>query len=360
MNESQEKLWEQALHWNINSWKQMVPLLSADQLSTVLLTATAEHDPAEWKLKIRTAIKNLQDPQKLEAAGKKLDLAQISELLEATITGDKQLLLALPPLFVGLSPTVFRALLKQASPKQLLLLKQEAMSEALQHHLSLLTHELKNELNDSLDATEKKEKDLANLPLEDIDSTDIQKNFQEIQILTDNCKKIYTETQNALALAWNTNRQDLIELLSGIREASHKNLTMFIGMPSTEITPSTGLWKILEKRLSRVFENLGLDSAVDDQPAMEALIAFSIWYVKDYWEVGLLPQISYLEELELNPNTYSEQEISEHRAGLFADAEKNLVLLGLITLKDLKQAGIYSRKALTNYVRAHQSRLLNR
>lgn len=360
INESEILLWEQALQWTPGKWKENIPLLSCNQISTILPAATPTYDPLSWKLKICTAIKSLKDTEKLEAAGKALQLCQICELINAAAEGESQLFLALPPLFVGLPPSVFRNLLYQVNPRHLKVLKQEGLTEALQHHLSVLSQELKTQLMGNLDLTEKKEKEFATLDLENIDADAIHAAFQEIQTLSEECRHLYDETKNALALAWNTNRLDLIEQLSGVKETSQKNLSHFIGSPLTSTASATGLWKILGKRLNEVFNSLGNVYEIDNLPAIEALIAFSVWYAKDYWDVGLLPQIANKEHLELNPQAFSEQEISDHRAQLFLSAEKNLESLGLHTLKDLKESGIYSKKALTDYVRAHLPQLLSR
>jgi len=94
----------------------------------------------------------------------------------------------------------------------------------------------------------------------------------------------------ALQLAWNSNRVDLIEKLSTAKETCQKFVISIIGHPRHAVNPPTGLYARLEARLNAVFGNPSdpndIEAAGNDEPAMEALVKFSIWYLKDYWDLG--------------------------------------------------------------------------
>jgi hypothetical protein len=89
----------------------------------------------------------------------------------------------------------------------------------------------------------------------------------------------------------------------------------------------------------------------DNTPALEALVKFNVWYIKDYREVGLLPQL----DATHIPTLFPEQEDLKHREQLFKIAESNLEKIGLHTLADLKTERIYSKKALIEYIKKRKS-----
>ena len=73
----------------------------------------------------------LTSREQLEAAGHSLSLAQALELL-----GHPQEIHKLPQILVGMPLSRFIELIASASDKQLEILKQESVSEPVQHHLN--------------------------------------------------------------------------------------------------------------------------------------------------------------------------------------------------------------------------------
>src|SRR5262249_20909592 len=90
-------------------------------------------------------------------------------------------------------------------------------------------------------------------------------------------------------------------------------------------------------------------SVNDDEPALEALVKLSLWYPQDYWQVGLLPQVTdpqlFEREGEISPE--QRQALLER---LLEMARANLEKVGLHTAKDLKLAGICSQATLQEYL----------
>lgn len=298
------------------------------------------------------AINQISDPHSLEITGSALSLPQFLALLDHE--GINTLHEKLSPLFVGMTTATFRALLENASQSQLKLLKQEAVTEPLQHQLTLLTDTLSNDVIAFGNDIFTKELELNTLPLAEITPADIQAHMNDIESLAEKGLDLLPIFNKALTIAWHTNRTDLIEHLSYAKEFCQKSIADVVGSARTPDHSPSGLWAILEKRLNSVYEEFegSTKTLQDDVPAMEALSKFSVWYLKDYWEIGLLPQVAGPAELELNPETHPEKECLEYREGLVLAAKHKLEQLGLFTLADLKKAQIYSRKALQGYIGA--------
>lgn len=347
-----------ANQWPIEKWRDIIPKLSPDQIALILPLATPEQDLISWKDKTHAVIEILKTPQQLEAVGRAVSFEQIYEIL-SWITENRDLnQVKLFPLFVGISQELFFMLLMQASSAQQLLLKQESISEPIQHHLTLLTHALSTTSESQNQTFSNLEMQLESLNLAIMTPEQISEQENVIEFLRETCLNTQLVSSKALAIAWNSNRTDLIEKLSSIKEQSQKLSNLAIGHPKLQDFPATGLYAILENRLNSVFNDENNIPLSEDEPALEALVKFSIWYINDYWEVGLLPQISTTEKLQLNSESVTEQEQIDYRKDLFAIVEKNLEKIGLLTLKDLKKNKIYSKAALKNFIQSNLQTLL--
>lgn len=353
-----EQLWHLAMQWSPEQWKSHAAKLNPDQIPAVLPAATEEHDPHHWKEKTCAIFEGLNTPLQLEAAGRVLSNPQVNVIASWAASSKEPLHEKLFPLFIGMPHQTFLQLLLNASPDQLTLLKQEGITEPIQHHLTLLIHELTAQIANCGMALSAFEEEIATLNLDSIDVVQIEQEEGKIQQLHQECDSIQSTTSRALAVAWNTNRTDIIEKLSKIKEQSQKFLTQIIGAPRSISSNPTGLYLALEKRLDTVFISPDeIESIDDEEPVIEALVKFSVWYLKDYWEIGLLPNIHDPNLLDLDPNTHSERERTEYREQLFSTVESNLQKLGFYTLCDLKESKIYSKKALKDYIAARQTRL---
>ena len=343
---------QQQVHgWSLEQWKEEGPKLTSDQISTILPLITEEYEPNQWRDKLKNLISCLEEREKLEALGRSMDIHQILEVLTIAARGDKKIQSKLTPLFVGMPQQMFRLMLKNVTPEHLKLLKQEAVTEAIQHHLTRTTHEFQANLESAMSALEAQEKKILTLPIETIGRKEIDTMMEMVQKTSQDLMGLLQEINITLAIAWNTHRLDLIEQLSQTKEYCQRTLKQVIGSPQSSSNHATGIWSLLEKRLNSVFEEG--ERVFDDEPATEALVKFSVWYLEDYWKIGLLPMQAGSEELDLDPTTHSEQERLNYRDSLFKTAENNLEQLGLKTLKDLKKAHIYSKKGLIEYIQAH-------
>ena len=165
---------------------------------------------------------------------------------------------------------------------------------------------------------------------------------------------LHERANKALAIAWNTNRLDLIESFSKVKDSCQKYTAYGIGEPKTLRAAATGLYGKLDQSLFAVFgdpkDPSDLEALKETEPAMEALVKFSVWYLKDYWEMGLLPSVTNQEDLDLNMEQHTETERAAYREKLFNEVKKNLQKIGLFSVSDLKKAHIFSKKTLHEYI----------
>lgn len=134
-----------------------------------------------------------------------------------------------------------------------------------------------------------------------------------------------------------------------------------VGIPRCNGAQATGLFALLEQKLNAVYGNPldpnDIEALDNSDPAIDALVKFSVWYLRDYWEIGLLPMVKNERDLDLSSRRYSERNRAEHREKLFVMVQENLERLGLDKVKDLKKARIYSRETLQDFIRARQNLL---
>lgn len=345
-----DTLKQEAKCWTKEQWKQEVKSLTQEQFATVISEANQPDH-------LFSAFKTMSDPHYIEIAGSVLQPSQFLELLNHPEIGSLQEKFS--SLFILMPPEVFRSVIANATPKQMNTLKKEAIAEPLLHQLTVLSNGLKNDVAAYGLEIMNKERELKELPLENITSSDIFSVTHDLHSLAEKGLSLQGLISQALALAWQTTRMDIIDQLSQSKEHCQKIILEGFGLkPQQGVGPikleilQTGLWSVLNNRLDSVFEEFFDPSKhLQDQiPAMEALVKFSVWYLKDYWEIGLLPQIKNESDLELNPDKYSENERLEYREELFLAAQRTLEEHGLFTLADLKSAKIYSRKALVEYI----------
>ena len=239
---------------------------------------------------------------------------------------------------------VFCELLTTISQEQLLPLKQEALTEAVQHHLTLVVNELTTKLNPYQAKLALKNKELQTLPLEDIGPREIQDVQKSISLILDEGMHFVTLANYALAIAWNTLRLDLIEQISQLKEQYQKIIGQDGGLPRNDGQEPTGLYAAFERRLNSIFSDAGPNAQIsllpDQTPAMEALVKFGVWYLPDYSDIGLLPKIAGKKQIDLR----------QGQEKLYLEVNQKLADIGLTTLQDLRLAGIYSKKALKDYI----------
>ncbi|MCE2981989.1 MAG: hypothetical protein LW832_00340 [Parachlamydia sp.] len=277
----------------------------------------------------------------LENLGRELSTSQFQALLDE-MTESPALIKKLSPLLVGLPSPIFIQSLDQMTASQLEVVKQGSIEEPLLHQILLFIHTMENlllSLKEEVAAKTCFIQALDPLLLSSEELENIEKNIREIK---QKAKEPLPAMVNAHLILWNTGQIDLIDRLSCLKDNFHHLIHETIGVQDEK---PRGIYQILSTRLNTVYESPALLN--DEDPSLEGLACFSIWYLKDYWFLGLLPSIS-ADRLEIEG---SENDKHIHRQALFQLVQQRLSLLGLETVGDLKKARIFSKDMLLAYLR---------
>ncbi len=327
----------------LNDWNDKLQHVSQSNVCSLVQEASVK-EGSHGQEKLHALLVHIHTNQLLEEVGKALSLEQIKEILHF-FTNSPQLLDKLPPLFVGISHDSFYTILPSLNKEELELLKFEALSEGLDHHLHLISKRLTFEL-------ESFESELYLLKNEIVSATneilvqDQHKVFRKlIDVTLKKGQHLIDITNNALIIAWNTFRADLIETLSANKEKAQRLMQSISSDKSNK-----NLFALLENSLNSVFSDAiadGLiDALADDTPAIEALGKLNIWYHQDYIDIGLLDESS-VESGRENGSLADQQKKNEV---IYSQVVASLKAVGLHTLKDLKEAKIYSKQNLKQYL----------
>lgn len=296
--------------------------------------------------KLISRIKDASDSTALELIGKEVSLEELIPLCEILHEEYRD---KMPAILVGLPHELFVSLLEASNEACTNTLKTIAATEPLQHHLTTLSHEQAHQVAQSEQALDNLLTEISLLETSQLGSLDIDQIYYKINSLAKKLKQLTLLTGKILAIAWNTSRLDLIETFSHTKERAEILISRGIGHQGGGGEVSSGVYAALDERLFAVYyEGGALEEAKDDEPAVEAMAKLSIWYPKDYWELGLLPQYNSLDENSL-------QRI-EDSAYILQTACQNLKRFGLETLKDMKQARIFSKKSLKEYISRHRDK----
>ncbi len=346
----------------LNLLQQISPTHLQETLSSLAepqLTQCArflnEHSIPNAISKLSLILEQVSEPNRLESFAKGLSTQQFLAILEH-LSQTPSLKNKLSPLLVGLPSPIFLQALEKINPLFLNCLKLESMTEPLQHLLTLFIHDCEHLLQTTHEAIVNYIQQIQELQLQLLSFEELEGLETQIFKLHETIIARLEAINHAQAILWNANRIDLIDKLSQLKEQFFYLLHKQVGHPS-DSEPSTGLYQALEERLAQIFTtadpSLDIDTRLQDEDsALEGLTKFSIWYFKDYWELGLLPSIQN-DQLELDPSTHSEQELLNHRQVLFMTVLESLDKLKLSHVKDLKKAKIFSKPLLEHYIKAH-------
>jgi hypothetical protein len=311
-----------------------------------------ETNDGNWRLKTRAAIMGISNRSFLEIVGGVLTIPQIFELLDSTLCLEDKHHWKLSPILVGMSHETFTKFLLFGTDKEITILKHESVTEPVQHHLTLLSHELTNQIKDLEIQMSKVSLEIEHLNTNEISRTQAQEFYNRIDEFSLTFHHLLQKTNLVLALAWNTYRLDLIESLNVTKDHCNKSLHLGIGNKQNSNEP--GLYSQLKRRLFRVYgdvdESDNIDALHEDEPAIEGLSKLEVWYLRDYLELGLLPGVEKPEDLDVDLSKHTESERMKHREKLFALAKQTLGKMGLSTVNDLKEAHIFSKKTLREYI----------
>ena len=288
-------------------------------------------------------IREIEDKQQLEALGSRLAPQEILEILNELIADTSQKWKLLP-LMIKMQPHTFSKLLEYSHDGHIELFKEESLTEPIQHQLLIFSHLFENHLSQ----LQKKKLELSNvisaLKSQPITLQDVRVIKKNLQILSQEYESALAILSKGLIIVWNSNRIDLIDRLSKLKDQFHTELATQIGGVSDG--QMTGLFLQLEQALHAVYgdphDSQDLEALEDTDPAIEAFPKFGIWFLEDYQDVGLIEpdtqELSHLNE------TYVEEQ-------LLLKGEKLLRGQGIQTIKDLKDKQIFSREMLKEFLK---------
>lgn len=345
---------ETYLHMSNDEIQKSVKNLSDEELKT-LIEAMNEVQTPQWRGKTRSIILGLKNSQQLEVAGKVLSVEQNLDLLDCVPIAYDSNFNKILSILVGMSPKTFAQVLSKMNEDQLQVLLQTSLTEPMQHHLTVLMHEMNHRYHLLVTELESIVQRIEKLSLDDVSRKDLIFLVKSIEEIALQFRSGIDKINKALKISWNSNRLDLIESVTSLKEKYIHTLKNFIGCPQSSGGP-TGLYLLFHEQLSVVYANTYevniSEEVLNEELSTEALIKFSIWYLKDYWEIGLLPRIQSVDSLELDA-TYSEADRALHRDQLFVEVKNNLDKLHLKTIGDLKMHYIYSKRALKEYIQEY-------
>lgn len=327
-----------------------VPHLNLEQTLSALSAVQEERDP-NWREKTHIILANILNIRWLEAAGRVITPWQTVEMIDYCHRVDKSQQWKLSPLAVGMPHDRFSRVLLYATPEQMDLLKHEGMAEPLQFQLKAIAQESLYQV-DKLCALEPVyEQEILSLNLNDLDMQSYQAMLNKFEELEGSLDLLLQNVNKALALTWNTNRIDLIEKLSVVKELCQKALVIVVGHPRSLVEPPKGLYAFFENQLAEVFGHPSdADALKEDDSGIDALSKFNIWHPEDYWDYGLIPHMARKDVLHLDPKEFSDEVCDNHKRRIAQEVQKSLEDLGLVNVKDFKLKGIWSAKMLKDYI----------
>ncbi len=248
-------------------------------------------------------------------------------------------------ILVGLSSSVFSQALSFFLNCHLCILKTAGILEPLQYQLIHFAHEGEKLQKNITQHIQQFKQEIASIKPQELTQNILHELIDQIDHLRNQLLAYLESMTPALTIVWHTNRIDLIENFSSIHELLQHQLSHDIGHSFSDQLPATGLYAHLNLTFSRIFDS----SLKDDDAAIEGLAQLSIWHLKDYWELGLLPMVQCTKELSLDAEKYSEKECIDHQNHLIHLVQKQLELLGILTIRDLKRLHLFSKDLFKAY-----------
>lgn len=243
---------------------------------------------------------------------------------------------------IGLPPSVFSQALHLLTEKHLILLQIASKIEPLQYQLTQFYHEgetLKQHVEQRVQLFKQ---ELLTIMTEQMTPDLLQNLIGNIDHLRNLLIDYLERASAALAIVWHTDRIDLIEKLSSMNESIQHQLSHLIGHSAFDHLPASGLYAFLEQNLSNIFDS----TLNDDDAAIEGMTRLSVWHLKDYAELGLLPSMqSHDKELVAKQTLNSLVQVQLER-------------LGIGKVRDLKKFHLFSKYLLKDYIEKHYDLLL--
>lgn len=339
--------------------KAEAPNFTLKQITSAVSLLGSENTPNNLN-KLYSIVSAITDNAHLEAIGKELTNVQMQALLAIFADSKQPCNDKLSPILIGLSKDVFAFVVRQAKPEHLSVLQQAGPTEPMQHQLTILAHALNANLADFGKEFGILSEIIEKMDINDLTFDDIVTMTKRMEILRVAYQLVNHLTECGLSISWHTDRGDLIEKFNTLRSICTKNLQEvgFRGDGAT-IRP-TGLFSDFGARIMSIYGDADdphdTEALQNDDPAIEALAKFSIWYLEDFFEVGLLPEIKSPAELDLDPKTHNEAERAAYRNNLIQKARQNLEDMGLKKVGDLKENAIFSKRTLSEHIKRTQKK----
>lgn len=348
-----EEIREIILRFGPSQIEKFAEKMTPAQVQLAFLTLI---DPSQtgWSEKLNSLFNGIKEIRLLEAIGRSINLNQLLEILDFAAR-DKNQAWKLFPIFVTIPHPLFSQMLFEMPETRKKQLQNLCSSEPIQHHLLLYIHELKSIYEDYQNEYLQKLNEIRQLEGFDLMPEELNAMQSALGEFREKVNMTICKIENALSLAWSASSGDLIEMLSEERERFERFLFNIIGHPHHQLTSASGIYRLFEEQLAMVFCKNGeeYETLKDSEPAIEALTRLNLWYMEDYWRMGLLPQESDPAKLAL-PLLSSEPGLLEKYRHL---VEQNLRQIGLKTVKDFKRHHLVSKPILANYIAKHQHKI---
>jgi hypothetical protein len=303
---------------------------------------------------LQDLLKNKSTREELEEAGKYLTKEQVLLLLHSVFPKEPKEIWKISPLLVGLPHPLFRKILLDMKENELKTLKVESLCEPLQHHLSLLSHELNKEIEDCSPEYQKLSLLIRSLNLNTFRFKDFLLLREKIELLEKELNEIVFLSSKALALAWHAQRKEIVEKLTQIKEGSQRFIHKGIGAYLNPYNVPESLYALLENKLNTPFTHNPSQTSIkeldDKDSAFEALAKLNIWYLKDYFLLGLLPSVKSLSQLNKMITIEDFNKRREIRDQLYSEIKKQLSKIGLEKVKDFKHNCILTKESFTKFI----------
>lgn len=343
--------------FSIHEMEQIVSVLTPDQIKHEVENISLEHVPLltslfknekliNWKDKFLAFFLGLKEKKEIMLFAQNLDIEQLKIVLLNQSLSENDSSWKIYSLFIGLPQRLFNQIILEPAVEIQDLLKKEGITEPIQHHLNLLSHELSQAIFSKETDLEQLQNEILKIDLKTEKLINIKSLQQRIKGLCNDYRMILNLVEKALGITWNTNRTDLIEKFTWIKEHAQKALSLSIGHFSDGSIVSESLYSLLKKKIDDFYSDVE-DILEDDDLAIEALPKFSIWYFEDYSEVGLIPKKARQKKVQEKDWVTLQPTINE-------EVKEYLKDFGINTVKDLKDLFIFSRESLKEYIQSHK------
>ncbi|MDP1879687.1 MAG: hypothetical protein Q8K60_01945 [Parachlamydiaceae bacterium] len=334
---------------SVDDFKLELPTFTHSQIGHCFVILQNESS-SKSKKKMDELFKFIDHPSQLEQFGKSINLPSWMAIVDY-ISQHPSYHHRLSNILVGLNPSVFFQSLFYLNEDQLTLLKHESIFEPLKYHLNLYIHECEKQLAQIDENLENLKIQFLSNKNEQINENYLQESEERLIHIKDQLFEFIECIQKVLSIVWNTNRVDLIDKLSSLNESYQHRLNL-IGQKASSNIPAAGIFDLLDKSLSSLYDNASL---TDQDSAMEGLTRLNIWHLEDYWKLGLLPSIK---KEDVDQEQFKDNTQLENYQRLLSLVQKQLKVLGIETVRDLKKARIYSQSLLKKYIDERKSNLL--